>query len=367
MRRWHTLNANLFFHDKPLPIPSSFLVDQYGRLAIVYRGAVGTAQLIADTELIHTSDAQRITTALYPLGGRSAIGILPINGLGFSRAYLEGGYFEDARREILDFIQQRTRGGSSVSSADTARAQLSAAYDQLARIEQARRQPAAAIEAYRQSLRHDPGALRSRVGLARLLWQAGQRRDAEDTLRPAEVNADDSLATHRLLARTRAEWGQPARAIPHFEKCLALDPQQQVLRLELAVALRAVDRAVDAVAQYRRLLQENPGSTQAANNLAWLLATAADPSLRNGPEAVRLAQQICADTQYQQPALVDTLAAALAEAGRFPEAIATAQRAIQAAEAHRQSTLARQIRRRLARYEQQLPFHDAFDSNLTAP
>jgi Flp pilus assembly protein TadD len=71
-----------------------------------------------------------------------------------------------------------------------------------------------------------------------------------------------------------------------------------------------------------------PDWPPALNGLAWLLATHPDATVRNGPEAVRLAERACAVTSRRNPELLDTLAAAYAEAGRFPEAINAAQEAI---------------------------------------
>jgi two-component SAPR family response regulator len=69
------------------------------------------------------------------------------------------------------------------------------------------------------------------------------------------------------------------------------------------------------------------------NNLAWLLATCPDDVVRNGGEAVRLAEQACRLTAYKQVRTLGTLAAAYAEAGRFPEAVEMAQRAVGLAKA----------------------------------
>jgi Flp pilus assembly protein TadD len=65
----------------------------------------------------------------------------------------------------------------------------------------------------------------------------------------------------------------------------------------------------------------------ALNNLAWIFAASAHPEFRNGPEAVQLAERACASTHDSQPLLIGTLAAAYAEAGRFDDAINTAQKA----------------------------------------
>ena len=98
---------------------------------------------------------------------------------------------------------------------------------------------------------------------------------------------------------------------------------------DLRIASRLINRGnlAEAIAQYRLVLKSQPDLVLALNNLAWLLATSPEASLRNGPEAVQFAEKACRLTRYCAPYLVGTLAAAYAEAGRFPEAIATAQKA----------------------------------------
>jgi len=86
-------------------------------------------------------------------------------------------------------------------------------------------------------------------------------------------------------------------------------------------------RDSDAINHYQRVLQVDTNSAFAMNNLAVLLASTSDPRLRNGNEAVRLAERACQLTQYKEAALLYTLAAAYAEAGRFDDAIACAQKA----------------------------------------
>jgi hypothetical protein len=63
------------------------------------------------------------------------------------------------------------------------------------------------------------------------------------------------------------------------------------------------------------------------NNLAWILATAGNPALRNGDEAVQLSARAVARTDSRLPVFIGTLAAAYAEAGQFPKAVETAMTA----------------------------------------
>ena len=76
------------------------------------------------------------------------------------------------------------------------------------------------------------------------------------------------------------------------------------------------------------------------NELARLLACAPEDELREGSEAVKLAEKACAMTDNKQPEMLTTLAAAYAESGRFEDAIATAQKAHDLAATSGQSALA---------------------------
>jgi hypothetical protein len=64
-----------------------------------------------------------------------------------------------------------------------------------------------------------------------------------------------------------------------------------------------------------------------------VLAASPDDELRNGAEAVRLAEHACELTHYGEPLFIGTLAAAYAESSRFPEAVTTAEKAEQLATA----------------------------------
>jgi hypothetical protein len=88
------------------------------------------------------------------------------------------------------------------------------------------------------------------------------------------------------------------------------------------------------------------------------LATHPEPSLRNGPEAVALAKRAIKLSGDRDPYLLDTLAAAYAESGRYDDATAAAERAVAAAEAMRNATLAETIKGRLKLYRQKKPFRE---------
>ena len=117
-------------------------------------------------------------------------------------------------------------------------------------------------------------------------------------------------------------------------------------------------RTREAVAQYREALKLNPNLAGPLNNLAWVLAAGPDDEFRNGAEAVRLAQRACELTHYDEPLFIGTLAAAYAECGRFPEAVATAEKAEQLANTAGAKDVAGRIRQLLELYRAGKPFHE---------
>jgi hypothetical protein len=102
-----------------------------------------------------------------------------------------------------------------------------------------------------------------------------------------------------------------------------------------------------------------PGNFAVLNRMAWLLATQPDVSLRDGAEAVELAQQAGELTDKWNPAVLDTLAAAYAEAGRFFEAVQVARKARELAAVRSNTALADEIAARIKLFESGKPYRDA--------
>jgi tetratricopeptide (TPR) repeat protein len=153
------------------------------------------------------------------------------------------------------------------------------------------------------------------------------------------------------LGRAFLTNNQPDVAVDCFQRALALDPGVAEIHYKLANALVQLRRPAQAMAEYAETLRLNPGMDDAANNLAWLLATCSDRSLRDGPRAVKLARQASERSHGQNPVILGTLAAAFAEAGQLSEAVATAQRARQMALAQRNSALAGVLESQLQMYQ----------------
>jgi cytochrome c-type biogenesis protein CcmH/NrfG len=116
------------------------------------------------------------------------------------------------------------------------------------------------------------------------------------------------------------------------------------------------DRA-EALQQFREALKLRPDWPQPMSEIAWLLATSPDPSVRNPAEATRLAERAASLTSGREPTVLDTLAAAYAAEGRFEDAVEAAERAVAAAAGA--PGLAAELRSRLELYRSGRPFVEA--------
>ena len=167
---------------------------------------------------------------------------------------------------------------------------------------------------------------------------------------PNQPDAQYNLAS-ALLRKGRID-----EAIVHYEKVLELLPENANARVNLGSAFLAKHRLGDAITEYKEALRLAPENVAAQSNLAWLLATSPDPSIRNGPEAVVLAEQARRSSDGK-PLILRILAAAYAEADRFSEATDTAREALRAADDQGNSVLSDLLRKEIALYESGHPYH----------
>ncbi len=119
---------------------------------------------------------------------------------------------------------------------------------------------------------------------------------------------------------------------------------------------RAVQAAAWKVAPDKWLRKAaESGSAESLNDLAWLLATCDDPKVRNGADAVKFAEQAVAKTDRKNPMILDTLAAAYAEAGQFDQAVNAQKEAIALLQNEEQK---KDFATRLKLYESSTPYRE---------
>jgi tetratricopeptide (TPR) repeat protein len=160
------------------------------------------------------------------------------------------------------------------------------------------------------------------------------------------------------IARIMTEKQDWNAAADNYRTVLSLDPNESTAYYGLAQALIQLGQTNEVLDTLKMGVQVAPDSPDLLNNVAWLLATSSEPTLRDGPLAVTLAEHACEITHREQTMMLGTLAAAYAEAGRFNDAISTAMEACKLAAEKGDNTLLQRNQELLGLYQKRQPFHD---------
>jgi tetratricopeptide (TPR) repeat protein len=215
-----------------------------------------------------------------------------------------------------------------------------------------------ALVHYAEALLNKPGDVETHYNLATVLDANGRVDEAIVHYVEALRIAPSYTEAHYNLARVLASRGKLNEAVGHYHEVLRSNPYHAGAHVHLAVALERQSKIPEAIEHYQRALLLKPDWPEAMNNLAWIFATEADPKIRNAAKALELAQKACRLKDNKDVQLMDTLAAAYAEATQFQEAIETAQRAQELALAKGQQDLADVIEQRIRQYKAHKPYHE---------
>lgn len=318
--------------QRPLSLPSSFLTDASGRIGVMYQGPVTVAQLLKDIDLLGSS-GKVIEAASFPFPGHNGIEHFTLTPLAFAQAYHAGGDTDAARTYLEE--QLSAREGT-----------LKEHYF-LGTLEQSQGHWEAAAAAYGKVLERSPQHSAIHVPLGVALWNIDRRSEAAERFEAAESLASERPGIWAELGRGHLQLGLHEEAEAYFNK--------GGHRTLVAKALMSAGRGKDAVALYGDLLDQDPEAHQVKNDLAWILATHADASVRDAKRALELASQLAKLFDYRDLHVLDTLAVALANAGNFDEAIMHGTTARRLARAVGLTTLANEMTARLIAYRNGQP------------
>ena len=218
---------------------------------------------------------------------------------------------------------------------------------------------AARIRSGKRDPHYDVGSAFVQMNLADALARKGLPDEAmvhyEEAIRLQPYYADAYYNRGNVLfAKGRTE-----EAISDWEKTLQLRPDDADAHTCLGNALLQQRLQNEAMAQYETAAALAPNDFHSRNNMAWLLATSSDGSIRDGAKAVELAQQAVALSGGREPNFIRTLAAAYAENGRFSEAIAAAQQALALAAMQGKSGLTKVLKNDITLYRANVPLRGA--------
>jgi tetratricopeptide (TPR) repeat protein len=272
-----------FIHDAfitlttPLPLPTSFLIDERGRVSVIYKGPLNLDQLLNDARRTRETHSERVLAAAQ----------LPGSLVGSDRV-----------NYALTLI-----------------------------------------------------SILPRQRLAFTLTNSGRYREAIAHFDELVTIAPDLSSVRFGLGDAHLRQGHISAAAAALSEAVRIDPNNAEAQLKLALAFQKQKEYRRAIHHYRLGLALEPSFMEGANNLAWLLATVPDSSLRDPTAAIRWAEACASATNHRDPGILDSLAAAYAEAGQFSDAVTWQARAVELAPPSRR---ARYVSR-LAKYRLQRP------------
>ncbi len=442
-------NLHVPLHRK-LPLPSSFLIDRQGRLAVIYKGPVSIDDLLKDAAHSQGDRYDRLARSA-PLVGkplrhpqieRKAVDTAEFLRFLLAQQLKQSGQIDEAVRQYADVLRFKPDSFMAHSNLGDALRDLgrdeeagvhfrqairikpddAIAYYNLANILQSRGKLTEAVEHFRHAVQIDPKFAAAHKNLGLTLQGQGKIVEAIGHFQQALRIKPDDASVHTSLGFALKKQGKIASAIEHYQLALRADPDLASAHNNLANALLVQRKIVEAIEHYQRAVQIKPDYAeahfnlanslqnqgefaeaikhhehalrslsnhpmvhsrladafrdqgdcseavrhylqalalkpdlpQALNNLARIRATHPDAKLRDGAQAVELAERCCQLTSYRVASALDTLAAAYAEVGRFDDAIKWQIKAIELARETRKT----EFQIRLAFYKTGKPYRD---------
>jgi tetratricopeptide (TPR) repeat protein len=226
-----------------------------------------------------------------------------------------------------------------------------------------------AIEHYQQALRLKPDYADAHNNLGVALMQAGKMEEAIGQFQQALQIQPDSAEPHRNWGHAMERLDKIQEAVDQYEQALRIKPDHVQARNDLGSALLRKGKVQDSILQYEAALRTKPDDAFTQNNLAWVLAISTPTEGGDPARAVTLAKRACELSGNKVPAHLDTLAAAYAAAGRFNDAVAAAEKAIELAGSASQPEIAKEIESHLRLYRDGKAYHqpDPVNSSPTQP
>jgi tetratricopeptide (TPR) repeat protein len=188
-------------------------------------------------------------------------------------------------------------------------------------------------------------------GIGMVLLKQGKLAEAIECFNKAIRLKPDYHKAYYEMGRAFYLQGNRQSAVEQCTKALRIKPDYTIARITLAHTLVEMGRIQPAIEHYYTALELEPDNIFILKNLAWLLAVVEDAGIHNPGEAVKLAEKACELTGFKEVEALDTLAIAYSAAGRYPEAVRIAEKAIELAISSGEEETAKKIQKRLELYK----------------
>jgi len=214
----------------------------------------------------------------------------------------------------------------------------------------------AASAEWRKVVEMAPDNLKARNNLGLVLSHQGKLDEALLEFRKALELNPSYLPGHNNAALVLESMGRIEEAIAHWEAAIQLNSASGPAHNNLASALYSQGKTGQALPHWRAGLGLEPNRVSALKAAAWALATSGDDQLRDPEQALEFARRAAQLSQERDAEVLDTLAAAYADAGRYTEAVETARRAMALAREQQNLPLSEAVSARIALYENRTPY-----------
>ena len=352
----------LFNRQKPLAVPTGYLLDSQNRICAIYHGPVGVEQLLADWNLLQSETSRRHLATRFP--GRWLAPQRQILLQAVSRFFKNHGYGEDASaymQQDAAALQQMRANLTDVNARRQFDQQIAEAYFNLGAELLVANEWNEAADYFQQAIAADNTHVDSLVNLGTLLAKAKQPQQAIRLLERAVMLDKQAFEARINLAGALLSVGRFADALDHYKTAMDVRPDATWLHARIARTCLETNKIDSAVPHLQAAIQADEKDFASTLCLAWIQATSPDDSLRDGTHATELARRLAdmAANDSQRLMAADVLAAAQAEAKQFEQAQATLQAARKLiGDSNRSSNLDQLLRQRLQQYQGQEPIRD---------
>ena len=233
------------------------------------------------------------------------------------------------------------------------------AHNNLGRLLQTQGRLDEATEHYSAALRFDPGFAQAHNNLGVLMLMRGRTAEGAQELRQAlRLNPDDPETEYNLgmALNQQQKWDEAAGLLA---KTVQKRPDDANAHYQAAITLVHLHKSREAMSHFASALLIRPDFADALDGLAWILVTASDSVLRNGPEALPMSEKACELTSWKEPEKLRTLAAVYAENGRFEDATSIIQRALDVSSRQGQTNLSKECHAMLRSFSSRQPWREA--------
>jgi tetratricopeptide (TPR) repeat protein len=261
------LNLLQMFHDqiilrkRPLPLPSSFLLDAKGRLTVIYKGPVSVDQLLVDVQ--HTGDTlleRQQHAALLP--GRILKDEILVRS-----ARIEQSQNYTRMAEVLRQVGRIRGEVRHYQEALRIRPDDADAHNNLGNALHQLDRPQESIAHFKEAVRLKPDLARAHYNWGLALQSLEQFAKASAHFQKASQIKPDNAETHNSWGVVLDRLGRFEEAVTHFQEALRIKPDFPEAHNNWGIALAKQGRIQDALTQFKHAVRLKPDYTNGRNNL----------------------------------------------------------------------------------------------------